>query len=596
MSSPFSATLDIPQDLAGYQELLRWLNDLKARTKTGSEYVEAYRWYGLNDLYFLFRHILLIGRQIHQPYGTPIYDHQYYVDTCRNTEHQISKGGGINSSARRSGKSEVRSCAAPLQLALNHPDIAIGIVSVEKALAIRHLKRVKHELERNELLKFIYPDLLWDDPVEEAKSASLTWSVQDGLVIRGRSLNRSNATFEVNSLFGGGPVGSGYDCICADDIERRDRVQTRSGVEELETAFSEAISLLTPFVLPRPVLIMSNTSFSESGLVAKKFAEYKAIDPQLAYEVPAEIVEEKHEWAMKYVLDINQLGPLLGSVTYPYTADFLRDKYQKMAKKSEYSLQYALSMRNTGDIPLDENLVHYYDDVPAEIAENLNVYICIDPSKGKHDPSAIWVWGLSHDKRKIWLDATISKLDITTPEFHNELFRLVSLWSNHALRVVEVRVEDISGSDWTALVERELRARGSWVTVAKLVVKANQADRVFKSGKHDRLYSRWNPMLTNGEVWFPKPVSKGGRGILCDMSRRGDGYQCLVDYLVGTEIRPFPVGKHDDGLDAGGMIADEKRNHDAPLLYPGAKSSGGDDYGPPGSSRARMSKTSWMSA
>lgn len=594
MPSPFSATLDIPQTIDGYKELIEWLDDLKIRTKTGSEYVEAYRWFGLNDLYFLFRHILLIGRQIHQPYGNPIYDAQLYVDMARNTEFQISMGGGINTSSRRIAKSELRTCAALIQIGLKYPDMACGIVSVEKSLGLRHLRRIKTEFEKNELLKFLYPDILWEDPQEEAKSNGITWSLQDGLTLRGRSLVRSNATYEVNALFGGGPVGSGYDVVAADDIERRDRVETQNGIDELETAFSEAISLLTPFVMSKPILLMSNTSFAENGLVAKKVAEFSAVDPRLAFEVPAEIIEEKHEWCMKYVLDINQIGPLGGHVVYPFTAEFLRNKYLTMARRIEYCRQYALSSRSTGDTPLDENLIHFFDQVPAELARDFIVYVNIDPSKGRHDPSAIWAWGLSFDKRKFWIDGIISNLDITTQEFHNSLFAIISKWNNLSVRVTEVRVEDTANSDWAALVERELRSRGCYVPVVKLVVKANQADRKFKTGKHDRIYQRWAPMLNAGEVWFPTPVSKGGRGIMCDMKRDGNLVD-LVDYMIATEIRPFPAGKHDDGLDAGGMIADEKRNQDAPLQYPAAPESRRDQ------SEGRMwgsrrASAGWMSA
>lgn len=45
-------------------------------------------------------------------------------------------------------------------------------------------------------------------------------------------------------------------------------------------------------------------------------------------------------------------------------------------------------------------------------------------------------------------------------------------------------------------------------------------------------------------------------------------YRCLVDYFINVEADPFPNGKFDDLLDAGGMIEDEKTNQDRPLQYP----------------------------
>lgn len=571
-----------------YDDLEAWLDDLRARTKHGSEWEDSMRWLCEHDLYFLHRYVLNIGTVAHQPTGIPVLRNQLYIDMARATEYHVKAGKGLMASARRCGKSEHRTCALPIQMMLKYPDISISIFSGEKYLAHRHLLRVKHELEKNTLLKLLYEDRLWMDPGEEAKARGITWSKADGFVIRGRTMNRSTSTIEVNAM-GGGP-GSGYDMIIFDDIEWQKYVATQDAVDQLDNQFSAAISLMTPVVLPVPISIINNTRFSEIGLIHRKATEWKTEDERLVFEVPAEIVEEEYEWCEKYCWN-DDIGPMGGRVTWPFTAEYLNQKFTTMTQPGEYALQHALTFRNMGLQSLDHNKIHFYDEVPAEKARDMTTYIGIDPSKGVHDPCAMWVWGVTEDHRFVWLDAKIGKFDITSQRFHDELFGLVMKWNNLSQRVVEVRVEDVANSDWAALVERELRGRGSWVQVTKVLVRANIAERKFKTGKHDRIFAHWAPELNKGNIWFPTPVSKGGKGILCDMNNDGS-LKDLVDYFLNVEMKPFPAGRHDDGLDAGGMMFDEKTNQDNPIVWPSPRVD--DRYSRIQGSYGR--RTSWMSA
>lgn len=582
-------SLEIPKTVEGWRETIEWIDDLKLRTKAGSDWVDAMRYYSLNSLYFFGFRILNIGRAVHNPFGVLVYDHQAYVDLANATEYQFEKGKGLSCVSRRAGKSEWRSCAFPLWCLIRNPDLAISIVSVEKALAMRHLQRIKNELEGNDLLKYLFDDVLWIDPQTEAKSRSVTWSKADGFVIKGRKMNRANSSIEVNALFGGGPIGSGYDIIVADDIERRDRVSTQEAADDLDAAFSEAMSLMTPIAIRRPCVMISNTRFSQIGLVNRKAIEFAAEDPGLVFEWPAEIIEEGQNES--YVYDHDLRGPLGGKISWPYSEEYLFDIYSKMLDKSEYVLQFANSFRSLGDRSLDEHKIHYYEDRPVDKAKDCVVYLGVDPSKGKHDPCAIWVWGVTADEKYVWLDAKIGNLDITDQRFHDELFGLVMKWNNLSQRVIQVRVEDTANSDWAALVGKELMARGVWTPVVKVLVRANIAERKFKTGKHDRIFAHWAPPLNRGDIWFPLPSSKGGRGILYDMNNDGNPKD-LVDYMLNTEIRPFPSGKHDDGLDAGGMLFDEKTNQDWPIVTANVRQS--DESSRIGGSYGHS--TTWMSA
>lgn len=568
-------TPEIPTNVEGYARLWDWLESV--REESIERWEEYFRFYAEADLYFFFRHVTTLGSQIHSTFGTPIFDHQVAIDRAKAAQYQMEQGRGLDDSSRRSGKSELRTTAAPIWLYIHNPNIAIGIFSVEKALGIRHLRRIKGEIEKNPMYNALWPSLFHADPVEMAKNAGVVWSIHEGLCLPGRTMIRSNQTFEVNALYGGGPVGSGYDAEFLDDIERRDKVSTPEAIEDLDRAFSEAMSLLTPMVVRRPIVMVSNTRFAEMGLIQRIKDRYQASDPKLVFSVPAEIVEDEQEHARKYV-HTQELGPLEGECTWPYTPDFLRGKYEEMADKSEYALQYGLTYRKGNENSLNEKRINWYAEEPTEMAKGCTAYVCVDPSRGSVDPSCFWVWGLRHDRSKIWLDAITRKMKPDKPEFMNELFRLVMMWNALTERVIEIRVEDVGPSTWSELISEAMKKRGCMIPVVKVRVGVRDAESKFKTRKADRTYARWSPMLNRGEVWFPKmkKAPDNGLGIPCIMDESGT-YKDLVQYFMDVEFRNFPMSRHDDMLDAGGMIEDTRTNAERPLVYGSAYQLAGDD-------------------
>lgn len=562
--------LPIPTTLEEYnKEILPWLDDLKIRTKMGSEWMEAMRWYGRRDLYFLTRHILDIGKVIHSKFNTPFFEHQFFVDAARHTERHMREPESLDRSGRRSGKSELRSCAALIQLILNYPDIAILIQSVRKDLSLKHFERIKGELTRCKLLLHLYPDVLSINPIEESKSSGLLWSKSEGIVVFGRKLNRSVATVEVAALFGSPPVGSGYDVLAADDVQDSVWAETPDKLEKLDAAFSESLTLLTPVVMPQTLVLMSNTMFAAGDLVNRTRDRLVAKDPDLVREVPAEVVEDGQ--CDKYIYN-DDLGPLGGRINYPYFKEDLFNRYIRTPRKAEYIRQFALSMRSAVETALDMNKINWYDEEQRDIAQRCFCYVGVDPSLGSKDPASFWLWGLASDKRKFWLDGVTKKMDPTKPEFWDTLFRLVMKWNSLSQGVVEIRIEDAGPSTWSSLAEAKLRERGCYVPVRQVKVamaesahRRNMSDRIFATGKANRIWSCWSPPLNHGEIWFPRPMSMGGRGIpvLDDEASHRD----LVDYFLQVEYIPFPGGRHDDMLDAGSLLFSDKTNKEHPLQY-----------------------------
>lgn len=547
-----------PEKIEEYIELQRWIDSLKEKKlpngqPSWSEWTEVSRWYAKNDLFYLLNFIATDGSVIHSQTGKPFHFHEYYLQMCRNWERQRELSGGVDFSARGSAKSTVRTKLGSIQLLLTYPDIAIFIFSATLKLGQKHLRLIMDELTQNKVLIHLFEDVLWQDPIQAVKDGKTLWSVDSGIRVK-RTMIRSVNTVEVHAAMGtGGPVGTRPDVVIADDIEHGANVNSPENIAKLKESFSQMVSLLTPVAVPKALLFITNTRFNQGGLVEDKMQEYLIKNPEKVRGVPAE--------------DLNQPGdgPLGGTALYPFTTDVLWQKYEESRVKSEYALQFALDYSAAEDARLGEENIQWYDEDRAVMGKGKTAYICIDASRGVHDPTAIWVWGLGSDKRYYWLDAVCRKMDPSKPYFHDEIFVMVQKWSNLSDRVVEVRVEQMGGSVWADLIRKELQARGCAVPVVACTSHPMRTGN-FSTGKAERIFQRWSPMLSAGLVCFPLAKSKNGAGIL---SADENGVQrCLVDYFLNVELKVFPRSKFDDMMDAGALIHDDKANKERPLQWP----------------------------
>jgi hypothetical protein len=259
--------------------------------------------------------------------------------------------------------------------------------------------------------------------------------------------------------------------------------------------------------------------------------------------------------------------------------------------KQDYALQYALSYTAASEYQFNVESIQWYEEKPQIIAKDSNTLICIDASNGVVDPSCFWVWAAKEDGRFYWVDGTVRKLDPSKPEFHDEIFRLVKYWETFSQRVIQIRVEQMGNQTWAALIASELRSRGIYHIPVVPCKDPGKKTGQFSTGKLDRIYRRWAPLINKGSVVFPRPRREGGAGIMSAMGESGTMTD-LVDYFLINELTTFPACRHEDMLDAGGLIEDERANQEYPVIF-GKKRKINSIYSNP-SSYIKM-KTTWMS-
>ncbi len=143
----------------------------------------AMRWLATVDRYYLLVKIL---------HRTDVW-HPWLYARCREVE--AHPDNHLDLWAREHYKSTLITFAWVIQEILKNPSITVGIFSHTKPIAKAFLAQIKREFEVNQLLKGLFPDVLWADPTKEAP----TWALDSGLIVK-RPGNPKECTVEAHGL------------------------------------------------------------------------------------------------------------------------------------------------------------------------------------------------------------------------------------------------------------------------------------------------------------------------------------------------------------------------------------------------------------
>ena len=163
----------------------------------------------LHDLYFLLRYGL----------DRPFVANDWWFARCR--EVQAAPNGYVDLWFREGGKSTIITIALTIQDILNNPEITVGIFSHTGAIAKSFLRAIKRELESNETLKRLFPDVLYADPQKDSQK----WAEDAGLIVKRRG-NPPESTVEACGLIDSMPTGRHFQLRVYDDVLTAQSVAT----------------------------------------------------------------------------------------------------------------------------------------------------------------------------------------------------------------------------------------------------------------------------------------------------------------------------------------------------------------------------------
>lgn len=212
-----------------YEAIFRRIAERKARDKrAGTKYENGvYRGLILDDLFFIVYFVFQIEEA----------NHPFVLKACRDVEVG-EKDYTLDIWGRYHYKTTVITKAETIQEILKNPEERIGIFSHTKSQAKSFLRGIMTILEKSEMLKICFPDILFENPANQAPK----WSEEDGIIVK-RTGYYSEGSIEACGLLEGMPTGKHYTIRKYDDIETKDTADSPEIIYKLKRAFNLSANL-----------------------------------------------------------------------------------------------------------------------------------------------------------------------------------------------------------------------------------------------------------------------------------------------------------------------------------------------------------------
>lgn len=431
--------LDYDQTRAFYSEVVPGL-DLRGRGLLG-----------VNDRYFLLTGLCRRTDALHP----------WLFNRCREVE--ASPDGYLDLWARFHYKSTIITFAGSIQEILTDPEIKIAIFSHSKPISRAFLGQIMREFENNDYLKQVYPDVLWDEPRKEAP----VWGLDRGIVVKRRS-NPKESTVEAHGMVEGAPTSRHFSLHIYDDVVTRETVTNPEMIRKTTEAYELADNLA-----------------SHDG--ARKWmpgTRYSFADTYGVLMEKGGLKVRKH--------------PATDDGTLKGVPVFLTQKRWEEIKQTQRSTVSAQMLQN----PIAGNEAMFKSTMfrPYVIRPTfLNVYIMVDPSKGRSatsDRTAIAVIGVDVAGNRYLLDGVRHRMSLS--ERWATLKKLYVKWRDATgVQVIIVGYERY-GAQTEDEVIKEWQERDG---VAFELVELNWP-REGGHSKKDRV-ERLEPDMRNGRFFLP---------------------------------------------------------------------------------------------
>jgi len=378
-------------------------------------------------------------------------------------------------------------------------EATIGIFSCTRPIAKGFLRQIRMELESNELLKSLFPDILYAEPKREAPK----WSEDDGLIVR-RARNPKESTLEAWGLVDGQPTSKHFLIRNYDDIVTLESVRSpqmiKKTTESLEMSYNLGV---------------------DGGYERFAGTRYRFND---TYNTMMKRGVEPVTWSCYPVDDDgNQTGE-----PYLQTQEYLDDKRRKMGPYV-FACQMLLNPKADEVQGFKQDWLRHYK--PVQLEAKGNIYIIIDPANEKSkrsDYTAGWVIEACEDQKLRVRGMLRDRLNLV--ERTDWLFEMHRKYTSMGMKPNTVGYEKYGMQTDIEHIEDRQQREGYVFDITPLGGSMSKYDRI-------RMLI---PIFKEGDLILPTEYYRVNYE-----GRRED----LVEVFVEEEYLAFPVHEHEDMLD-----------------------------------------------
>lgn len=494
----------------------------------------AWRKMTRGDLFFLLT--VICGRK-------DIAKSDWLFERCR--EVQASPNGHLDLWSREHYKSTIITFGMTIQdILTSHGDgpdpkwggreVTACIFSYTNPIATDFLRQIKRELEDNDKLKTLFPDILFVHPQSQAPQ----WSIDGGLVVKRKS-NPKECTLEAHGLEAQ-PTGMHYLERIYDDVVTVDTVGTPERIKATTDRWE-----------------MSDNLGSEGGIVRTIGTRYHLFDTYRTMMDRAVVQVRQHIACERERNADGSLGDPIFETSVLMSPERLREKRKT---QGPYTFGSQMLMDPVADKAqgFKTEWLRYW---PCEEFGNLHFYILVDPAgerKGS-DWTVMWVLGVGADGNIMVCDGMRDRMNLT--QRATSLIYLHRHWSQIGT-VQAVGYEQYGMQADIQHIESVMTTQNYRFAITEMGGPMPKPDRI----------KRLVPWFEQGKIFLPQ------RGLV-----RMNYEKQQVDIIrqfVQEEYEAFPVLQHDDGLDALARLEDIGISpYSPPPNAPMADPVWGSDYG-----------------
>lgn len=450
---------------------------------------------GRNDRFFLLTNLL----------NRPDIYHPWLYERCREVEAEPD--GYLDLWSRDHYKSTLLGFGGDIQDILNDPEITIGKFAHTRGIAKAFLMQVKREFEYNQLLKDLYPDVLFQKPEREAP----TWS-NEAIIVR-RKTNPKEATMEAWGIVDGQPASKHFRKLSYDDVVTRESVTTAEQIAKTTEGWELSLNL--------------SAKGSRFGYIGTRYnladtyrvmIERGAVKPRIKVATDTGAPDGKPVfWDQQRWNDYKR-----NTSAYTLACQMLQNPIA--GNEQEFKPEW----------------IRRYTDRPT----TLNVAILVDPANSKKKSScntAMAVIGIDSARNKYLIDGACHKMSLT--ERWQMLKYLRTKWVNSpGIQVVKVGYEKYGMQADIEHYMEMMKIEGAAFPIDEV-----NWTRDGEQAKDDRI-RRLIPDFQNWRFFLPeKPIKrKDADGKIYD----------VIEWMINNEYLFFPATTMKDFLDAMSRIYD----------------------------------------